>query len=68
MKTFIIIAIIDKIIDFLDITLVLPIYLPTIYGDWILSPSSIKKATQMAQIITQSPSPRTPKIRFIFGM
>jgi hypothetical protein len=43
MKTFTIIAIIDKMIDVLDITLVLPIYLSTIYRDLILSPSSIKK-------------------------
>jgi hypothetical protein len=57
MKTFTIIAIIDKMIDVLDITLVLPIYLPTIYGDLILSPSSIKKLLRWPKSLGIVPLP-----------
>jgi hypothetical protein len=57
MKTFIIIASTDKTIELLDITLVLPIYLPTIYGDWILSPSSIKKLLRCPKSLGIVPLP-----------
>jgi hypothetical protein len=57
MKTFTIIANIDTIIDVLDTTLVLPIYLPTIYGDWILFSSSIKKLLRWPKSLGIVPLP-----------